>query len=62
MVLISIRMHTKCCLENGSKKCLRNVFLKVVFEKGVFVMVLVFMRTHTKRCLLKMFQNESVGV
>ena len=33
MVLISIRMHTKCCLKNSSKKCLGNVFLKVILKR-----------------------------
>ena len=28
-----IRTHTKCCLENSSKKCLCNVFLKVILKR-----------------------------
>ena len=33
MILVFIRMHTKCCLENSSNKCLCNVFLKVILKR-----------------------------
>ena len=62
MVLVSIRTRTKCCFENSSKRCLWNVFLKVILKSVFFVMALVSIRTRTKCFLLKMFQNESVGV
>ena len=62
MVLVSIRTRTKCFFENNSKRCLWSVFLKLILKKVFFVMALVSIRTRTKCCLLKMFQNESVGV
>ena len=34
MILVSIRMHTKFYFENSSKRCLWDVFLKVILKKG----------------------------
>ena len=33
MALVSIRTRTKCCFENISKRCLWNVFLKVILKR-----------------------------
>ena len=55
MALVSIRMRTKFCFENSSKRC--RVFLKVILKRVFFVMALVSVRTRAKCCLLKVFQN-----
>ena len=55
MVLVSIRTCTKCCFENSSKRCLWNVFLKVILKRIFFVMALISIRTRIKCC----FENSS---
>ena len=62
MVLVSIRMRTKCCFENSSKRCLWSVFLKVILKSVFFVMALVSIRTRTKCLSFENVSNEHVGV
>ena len=63
MVLVSIRTRTECCFENSSKVCLWNVFLKVILKMCLLCNGSRFYKNAYKVFfLLKMFQDESVGV
>ena len=62
MVLVSIRTRTKCCVENSSKKCLWNVFLKVILKRCLCNGSRFYKNAYKVFVFQKMFQNESVGV
>ena len=57
MVLVSIRMRTKFCFKNSSKRCLLNVFLKVILKMCLLCNVSRFYKNAYKVFVLKIVQR-----
>ena len=55
MVLVSIRTRTKCSFENSLKRCLWNVFLKVILKRCLCNGSRFYKNVYKEFCLLKFF-------